>query len=186
MHSGDCGCNCRIEQPVIGRFCRQPAHGGEPLVDGGWSKFLLDQHRLVLLDQSLAEFWRRLVWRPCQEFVDRGRIRPQSTLAGKSVESKAHKPLAELNWKHLNDGRHIERGNYLMCPNIAITFRIVDGLTVRKVSLTCISISDKLACLAQVCTIILELGLSSECQRNPNGCFDFPRSVWSWNTLMCP
>src|ERR1022692_1769240 len=145
MNSGDRGRDCRVEKPVVGRFGCQSANSGEPLVDGGWRKFLLDQHRLVLLDQRLAEFWRRLVWRPCQEFVDRGRICPESAWAGKSVESKAHKPLAELNWKHLNYGRHIERGNYLVCPNIAVTLRIVDGLTVRKVSLTCISISDKLA-----------------------------------------
>jgi hypothetical protein len=104
VYSGDRGCDCRVEQSVIGRFGRQPAHGGEPLVDGGWRKFFLDQHRLVLLDQSLAEFWRRLVRRPRQELVDCGRVGTKSTLAGKSVESKAHKPFPKLRWKHSNDG----------------------------------------------------------------------------------
>ena len=41
-------------------------------------------------------------------------------------------------------------------------------------------------CSAQLCTNILELGLSSECRRNPIGCCDFPISVRSWSTLMRP
>ena len=49
-----------------------------------------------------------------------------------------------------------------------------------------ISISDKMTCLAQLCTDILELRSSSECRRNPNVCFDFPRFVRNWSTLMCP
>src|ERR1017187_5216279 len=49
-----------------------------------------------------------------------------------------------------------------------------------------ISISYKMTCLAQLCTDILELRSSSECRRNPNGCFDFPRFVRNWSTLMCP
>jgi hypothetical protein len=50
MHLGDCGSDAGIEETVIGHLLGEPPHGSQPQIDGGWSQFLFEEHRLVSID----------------------------------------------------------------------------------------------------------------------------------------
>jgi hypothetical protein len=102
---------------------------------------------------------------------------------GRVACGRSHPAFGLATCRNIATRRWWNPCKHLYLATVFLTCPMTDSKSVVVIG---IIISYKKACQAQVCTIILESGLSSECRQNPNGCFDFPRSVRSWSTLMCP
>ena len=103
--------------------------------------------------------------------------------AGEAIESQVDQSLFDVGSDRYRFRHGGGRVQHLYLAIALVTCPMTYSPLVAVIG---ISISYKMTCLAQLCTDILELRSSSECRRNLNGCFDFPRFVRNWSTLMCP
>ena len=85
-----------FEETVIGHFLGESPHGSQPLIDRGRDQFLVDEHRLVAIDQCLRQRRRLLPLRPCQKFIQCRSVSAARMGAGEAIESQADQSFLEV------------------------------------------------------------------------------------------